>query len=238
MMAFLALAMIASCSQVNKSESEKQAHDEVATAHDEEGEAHEHATEMHEGHNDSATSDGDAKIWRPGATDENILQSDFHFLAGSVNDVSPEVVNEGESKVLKLTPNGKQAGFVFHAAYGSVGVVVSTNISQFEGSFRLIHHAQDKDKFEFVELTSEKMRLGRTVNGAEKIFDEKAYSPGTGWLDLRVSAAGSHYKGYIGDKTITHGHGDVMEDGFVGIMLKGSGTVLIKSIEVSPLSNE
>ena len=55
---------------------------------------------------------------------------------------------------------------------------------------------------------------------------------------LKVSAAGSHYKGYIGDKNITHGHGDMMEEGFVGLMLEGTGKIQVKSLEVVMLDEE
>ena len=59
-----------------------------------------------------------------------------------------------------------------------------------------------------------------------------------GWMLLKVSAAGTHYKGYIGDKTITHGHGDEMPNGFVGLMLEGTGQIQVKSIEIFELEAE
>ena len=81
------------------------------------------------------------------------------------------------------------------------------------------------------------MKLGRVVNGDVKIFDEKSFASSE-WINLRVSAAGSHFKGYIGSKTITHGHGDKMPDGYVGIMVEGTGVLQIKSIELVPMEDE
>jgi len=59
----------------------------------------------------------------------------------------------------------------------------------------------------------------------------------TGWMPLKVTAAGTHYKGYISNKTITHGHDDTMDDGFIGLMLDGKGTIQVKSVEVAVLEN-
>merc|ERR1711974_281253 len=115
------------------------------------------------------------------------------------------------------------------------GMIATLKKLDFKGTIRLIHHAKDDSNYEFVSIIDNKMKLGRVINGTEKVFDESTFEVDSDWVPLKVTAAGTHFKGYIGDKTITHGHGDKMENGFVGVMLEGNGKVLIKSVEIAVL---
>ena len=83
------------------------------------------------------------------------------------------------------------------------------------------------------------MKLGRIIEGEEKIFDESEFEfDPNEWTTLKFSAAGTHFKGYIGDSNITHGHEDEMEPGYVGIWIDGVGTLMIRSLEIVILEEE
>ena len=183
---------------------------------------------------------GESTIWTPSGQGTDVISSDFHFIAGAMEDINPEVVagSKGEN-LLALTVNGKEVAFVFHKTYGNVGLAVSLSRIGFEGTIKLVHHARNNNDYEFIAINGNKMKLGRIVDGKETIFDESDFSGGNeDWITVRASAVGEHYKGYIGNKMATHGHGDEMKEGYVGIMTEGTGKIQIKSIEVSPLEAE
>jgi len=204
-----------------------------------EDESHEHDAHEHEHGGGAEMTMGEAKTWMPAGNAADAIAKDFHFITGSIDDLSAEVItDEKEAGILKLSPStGNPASFVFHSKFSNVGVSVALKRENFEGEFKIVHHAKDADTYEFVSVNGSQMKLGRMVAGEESIFDEASFESDE-WLILKVSAAGAHYKGYIGDQTTTHGHGDEMEAGYVGIMIAGTGTVQIKQIEVTPIEAE
>lgn len=231
-----------SCSQGSK-ESEKHGHDSMESegTHDDNAEPQEHGVtgEDHSGHDESAMSDIGTKTWSPSDDGTGSILTDFHFITGSIENINPEITqNKDGENVMKITGDGTPVAFVFHQSYGNIGMAVDLNAVGFSGTLKLIHHAQDANNHEYAGVNGSKMTLGRIVDGSEKVFDESDFDNSKAWINLRVSAAGTHYKGNLGSKNITHGHGDKMKDGYVGILLEGTGTVLIKSIEVVPLEDE
>jgi len=259
---FIVGSILASCSSGSKEGSDNSGHDAMETSdhHDEEGdESHAHASESegghehgdeaeqghehgdegeHSGHDDASMPEGGTKMWKPEGNGTELISSDFHFIVGAIENITPEVIQtESGENVMTVSSDGTPSAFVFHQSYGNIGLAAMLNTAAFKGNFKLIHHAQDEQNYEFVAINGADMKLGRVVNGEEKVFNEGSFTP-SDWINLRVSAAGAHYKGYIGSKNITHGHGDKMEDGYVGIMMEGEGTVQIKSIEIAVLEDE
>lgn len=239
----MVIAITVSCSQGKKSEqAESDEHEPTEMMEEKghhEGEAHDHdeGEAHHHGDHDEMTM-GDNKIWTPHGNGADLIRSDFHFLVGSQSNIKPQVVQVDGTNVLELIADGSPVAFVFHNQYGNVGEIVTFKSLDFQGTIKVVHHAQDQSNYEFVSITGTNMKLGRVVNGTEKIFDEGTFENAPDWMDLKVTAAGTHYKGYIGDKTVTHGHGDKMENGYVGIMLDGQGKLQIKSIETAVLEDE
>jgi hypothetical protein len=239
----LSLFVITACGKSEKSTNEKEAEDHEMEAgddhkmdgddHDEEAGEHEH-----EAMTTSLSSD-ETTVWLPSGEGADVIKKDFHFIVGNIDDVNPEVVSEGGESVLVLNPTGSQSAFVFHQQMGNVGIAITLKRSNFNGDLKIIHHAKNGQTYEFVAINGNKMDLGRIVDGVEKLFDNKDFkSNDNEWITIRVSAAGSHFKGYLGDENITHGHGDEMEAGYVGIMTSGTGKITIRSIEVTPLEAE
>ncbi|MEQ8906186.1 hypothetical protein [Ekhidna sp.] len=245
---FMLMLGVAACSGGKKSEEEESGHDHSEMTESEDG--HDHGEESsddhgeasgghdHGSHGEASMDEGEGKTWTPSGNGEELIRSDFHFIAGAMENIAPEVTEAASDNVLKLTANGTPVAFVFHQSYGNIGMAVSLNASSFQGTYKLIHHASNADNHEFVAVNGNNMKLGRIVQGDEMVFDESEFESDEDWINLRVSAAGTHYKGYIGNKTVTHGHGDKMKNGYVGIMLDGTGKILIKSIETVPLEDE
>jgi len=227
-----------SCSPVKQEEHESSDMGNEANSQSESEEEHSNHDMDHEGVSMQMSEDG-STTWRPTGDGPSLITRDFHFLSGALENINPELIQDSEdNNILKLTLDGETTAFVFHQTYGNVGMAAILNKEGFDGTIKLIHHAIDVENYEFVSITGSRMKLGRIVNGVENIFNEEKYENDSDWIDLRVSAAGTHFKGYIGSKTITHGHGDKMKDGYIGLMLIGSGTIQIKSIELAKLEDE
>uniref|UniRef100_UPI0040472D7D hypothetical protein n=1 Tax=Roseivirga sp. TaxID=1964215 RepID=UPI0040472D7D len=229
MVGSIALTSCAGEKKTEKAESVDAEHAEAAEEHDEAME-HEHSEE--------AGVEGGSTMWIPNGDAAKLMSSDFHYITGATSNIAPKLTKNGSDNVLELTADGTTTAFVFHKSYGNIGMIASLDASKFKGTLRLIHHAQNTDNYEFVAINGNHMKLGRIVNGKETIFNESDFDSASGWLNLRVSAAGTHFKGYINDKTITHGHGDKMKNGFLGVMLEGTGILQIKSIELAELEDE
>ena len=243
-MAFVACSETAKDIGAESEEHEHSEHEhndmETTDTHDD-GHSHEHGEEAEDGHHDEMSSEasGEGMLWNPSGDAGELLNSDFHFIAGNAENlesVTKESAN-GES-ILSLTANGDPTAFVFHKQYGNVGIIATIDRQDFNGTLKLLHHAKDAMNYEFVSINGSIMKLGRVVDGTEKVFDEGQFTPTEGWLELKLTAAGTHFKGYANNKMITHGHGNKMDDGFVGLMFEGNGTVDLKSIEVALLEDE
>jgi|TARA_R100000005_G_C4987335_1_gene195369 hypothetical protein len=223
------------CSQGKQEEqSEEENHDEMMGGEDLHMGGEDHSGDDHS----MSMETGEDKTWTPSGNGAELMRSDFHFLAGAATNIKPEVKNAEGAMVLELTADGTPTAFVFHNQYDNVGMIATLKRLDFKGSVKIIHHAKDLSNYEFVAIDGANMKLGRVVNGKEEVFDESNFEAGSGWMPLKVTAAGTHFKGYMGDQTITHGHGDKMEKGFIGIMLEGTGKVQLKSIETAILEDE
>jgi len=199
----------------------------------------EEASGDHEHHAATALSAEETTIWKPSGEGADLIGRDFHFISGSATQISPVVMSEDGQNVLQLTTSEEQAAFVFHNKMGNVGIAVTLQRGDYKGTIKIIHHAQNAQTYEYVSINNDTMTQGRVIDGVEEVFDTKNFDKeNEDWITIRVSAAGTHFKGYLGDKNITHGHGDEMEAGYVGIMTEGVGKLTIKSIEVTPLEAE
>ena len=54
---------------------------------------------------------------------------------------------------------------------------------------------------------------------------------------MKLITDGSHFRGYINNKLILHGHGDEPEPGSIGILFSGKGNVSIRMIDAVVLEN-
>ncbi len=237
----LTLVLAVSCGGSSSSETEEdehteemehinsEEHDKGAMQHEHnEGEGHESEAHEHaEGIGDSKV--GEAFTWM--ATEESM-----DMMAYKTHNVM--MMKNGEENVLMFSPSGEKASCMFSNKQGNVGVTATIKIDGNEGAVKLVHHSTGKDNYEFVALEGNIMKLGRVENGEEKILDSKEIELPNDWFTLTVTAAGSHFKGYINDKMITHGHADEMPSGYVGLIASGKNKLSVKKVEATPLEAE
>lgn len=142
--------------------------------------------------------------------------------------------------VLALDPQNITALFTAGKALKSVQADVKLNLDQFWGAFMLVHHVQDSLNSDFISLVKDSleesgvMKLGR-VTGGEETVEEQGPVQTSGWFTLRAVGDGRHFRGYANEKLIVHGHADELPPGPVGILIRGSGRILLVGIGVQSL---
>ncbi|MCF6353276.1 MAG: hypothetical protein L3J06_09725 [Cyclobacteriaceae bacterium] len=231
----LTLVFAVSCGGSSNSESEEHEHTEgmehkeatgsdIKTEHKHnEGEEHKHGDGMAE------SMIGEAFTWMA-------MEESKDMLAYKTDNVM--MMKHGEDNVMMFSPKGDKSSCMFKGKQGNVGVTATIKLDGNDGEVKLIHHSTDKDNYEFVALKGNMMNLGRVENGEEKILDSKEIELPTDWFTLTVTAAGTHFKGYINDKMITHGHADEMAAGYVGMSASGKSMLSVKKVEATPLEAE
>ena len=78
------------------------------------------------------------------------------------------------------------------------------------------------------------MQLGRVLHSQLTIMDQKQFTLDN-WVKISVVGDGTHFRGYIDDKLLIHGHGSELQPGPVGILIEGKGDILVAWIEVISL---
>ncbi|MEX2604811.1 MAG: DUF2231 domain-containing protein [Gracilimonas sp.] len=171
-------------------------------------------------------------IWQINETAVSDLISNFHWIEGSVQDLSPEV-RQGN---IKLETREETNFFVTHNNFQNVQVDTYLNIENLNGEIKFVHHVQDTQNYDFVSLHSNgTIRQGRMQDGETTIFEEGFFEP-QGTQYLRIVSDGTHFRGYINREMKVHGHGAAPEQGAVGIRLEGNGFVHLTSIEMTQLN--
>ena len=167
-------------------------------------------------------------------TDEGTIEAlsgKFKWVEGTLNGLSP-MYDESEGSL--MFHQVKEAMFVYDNKIKSVQVTVKINVDDLDGELELIHHFVDKNNYDFLAIRKGKISLSRKSNEQIEIFEEDNYS-NKGWIDIKVVSDGSHFRGYVNNKLIVHGHDDESDPGSVGIKFSGTGIISIKMINVESL---
>ncbi len=173
--------------------------------------------------------------WEPGSGVEQVLAQQFRWLAGSTADLNTRVVSDSTlGTVLTLTSQNQLILIVAGEQLSGIQADLTLNVDNFEGTVMLVHHVQDALNYDFVSLTPGGMELGRVSDGKIQVMD-KGDTDASGWLSLRAVGEGRHFRGYINEKLVTHGHADELPPGSAGIAVQGTGTLLLDKISVQSL---
>ncbi len=173
--------------------------------------------------------------WEPGRAADQILKSEFNWLEGSFNDLNVTVEQDsvyGEVAAFHL--QNSKTMFVVDESIKNVQASLRLNLDNFQGSVMIMHHLQDRTTYDFVGIEDGQMQLGRVEKGELKVEDQDAVRL-NGWFAMRAVGDGRHFRGYVNDELITHGHVEELPTGKVGLLIKGSGSILLDRIAAQPL---
>jgi len=168
--------------------------------------------------------------WTPGSGAEPILTDTFTVLEGSLSTISWTPVPEG----LRLTLSNAPLLLVGPGTLSGTEMRARLRLDSLAGRVRLVYHVQDRQNYDFLELSRERVRQGRLEDGRVRIFDETPLEASR-WLDVRVVAYGTHFRGYVNGRLVTHGHGPTASPGPAGLWLQEPGVLLIQSLTVQPV---
>jgi hypothetical protein len=187
--------------------------------------------------NSSLTQNNDGS-WKLSAENNvvNILNDKFTWINGTIEDFSPMYDDENSALMFHFQNDILNGGFIFDNKLASVQLTAEINIDNFNGEVELVHHFLDKTNYDFLGIADQKLSLSRKDNGVIKTFEESSFSS-KGWIEMKLITDGSHFRGYINNKLIVHGHGDEPEPGSIGIFFSGKGNVSIRMIDAVVLEN-
>lgn len=167
--------------------------------------------------------------WQANNDPEKTLLTNFRLLNGTPNNL--EISNE--SGYIKISPaNGNSYFFVYQSEGSDLVLNAKVDLSQFAGSFSLIHHVTDKLNYDFFDINGKEVRLGRQKDGKLTIFDQSSYNK-SGWITLKAVAAKDHFRGYINDSLVVHGHGKELPPGYSGFLFSGTGDIFINNLKAT-----
>ncbi len=187
-----------------------------------------------------ASEDGSWK-WKAAQGADIVLKRQFTWLLGNAAELKLETINDQTNGiVLALNPPNSPALFTAGKPLKSVQADVKLNADGFTGTLKLVHHVQDDRNYDFISLVKDsfgedgEMKLGRMENGEMNIEDQEPVQL-NGWITLRAVGEGRHFRGYLNEKMITHGHADPLPSGTVGLFIQGKGKFLLNNITVQSL---
>ena len=169
----------------------------------------------------------------------------WDFNQGKYNqNFTPFLFVEGMSEY--LMKNDEESGlftinklvtFIMYGAVENVQIDVNLNVTEYEGTVSILHHYQSLNQYNFLEISSSEMILGRVIDGKREVMDTKAVLSNK-WNSYRVVGSGRHFKGYLNDNLIVHGHASALDAGSVGLRVNGIGVLGIGRIETTPIINK
>ncbi len=169
--------------------------------------------------------------WTPGPGAEPILTDTFKVLDGTLSAITWTPGSEG----LRLTLSETPLLLVGPGTLSGTELRARLRLDSLAGSVRLVYHVQDPRNYDFLELYRDRVRQGRLEDGRVRIFDE-APLEASGWLDVRVVAHGTHLRGYVNGRLVTHGHGPAAQPGPAGVHLQGPGVLDLGLLGAQPIT--
>ncbi len=180
------------------------------------------------------TLPGGGLDWQPDPTDAAALGTLLQAAPGSDLDAVRAAPPEQGDTGLAIAVDG-QALLVFQPSYGDVEVDAELELLDFGGRIGLASHVQDVDRAVLftVDTRGHAALAARTAQGPESLATSQAAVTDAPFT-LTLSSASRHFKGFLDDHLLVHGHVDAGGPGQVGLFFDGSGTVVVQRLRVTP----
>lgn len=161
--------------------------------------------------------------------------SDVHWLTGSANDVQGVMVEGADGgSAIRIAASETPRIFTIGDAMESTQIDATVNLDSLDGSLALLHNVHGADSYGFFSVERGHGILGQVDDGKTTVLEQEAATV-HGTARLRLVADKSHFRGYVNEKLVVHGHGDELSKGSVGIRFQGDGSFVIERIDVQSL---
>lgn len=171
----------------------------------------------------------------PSKKTNSVFSTDLVFLEGSSDDVIAQFKTlETNEQVIELNLTDNPVLFVAGDDLASVQAEIEINLCEFNGTVSLVHHVQDKMNYDYFSIDNNQFKLGRVENGVDEIISKKSATYDC-WINLRVVGDGRHFRGYLDDQLLLHGHEKNLPPGTSGLRIDGSGIIYLKKLMVQSI---
>jgi len=157
----------------------------------------------------------------------------FAYLRGKPDSLRVQASADGKGLTMEILSPGPFL-MTFGPQLANIEMTAQVNLDAFNGRFALVHHVTATEARDFFAIKNGQAVLGRTENGRERSFDTGAV-PATAWLTLKAVGSGGHYRGYVNDKLVVHGHGKDLPPGAIGFAFSGKGKIRMAGLRVTSL---
>lgn len=165
----------------------------------------------------------------------SVFSDELIWLEGSADDLSVQLITLDENEqVIELNLTDNPVLFVAGDNLASIQVAIEINLCNFDGTVSLVHYVQDKMNRDYFSIDNNQFKLGRIENGVDEILSEKSVTHNC-WINLRVVGDGRHYRGYLGEELLLHGHKKDLPPGMSGLRIDGSGIIYLKKLMVQSI---
>ncbi len=161
--------------------------------------------------------------WRAGENAANTFNAAFETMMGQV--VADTVRDSEGNYWLALSIVESPAMITYGIPVANVELLAEMDLSDFDGSIRLLHHVTDSLSYHFMEVEDGMIRLGVSADGKIEIEEESSRSQSQEVGVFRVVGDQAHFRGYFDGDLAVHGHGPAPEAGVTGFAIVGSGTI-------------
>lgn len=179
--------------------------------------------------------DGDAWYFEPrtpGAWKQNMT-----WVDGSPTSVQSFMFEpEGDGPAgLALYLQGETVLFTGPSELRTADIRATLNLDAFDGTVDIVYNVRGAAFYDYVQLNNNQIRLARREGSAVRIQDAADYSL-QGWRSYRIQAGRTSFRGFVGDQMVVAGTDTPASAGTVGLRLRGTGLVRLRSLSVQPLA--
>ena len=228
-----------SCSSNNRQNksNEVSGHQEMTEGHShnemmEEDEHHHDGEEAGHNHDEMHESNFDEISWQPSGKP---FEGQLKLVKGNASQLNAQIVKKDGNDALSIELNGQEAIMLLDGSFGNLGAELQYQVSDYKGQIAVLFHYQDESNYDAMVKDNQTMKLVRLEDGKTKVLDSNEAQIPLGWSTLKVSVAGEHLKCYLNGKQYNHGHAEERSGGKFGVLLKGTGSVFLKKMDVVPL---
>lgn len=171
----------------------------------------------------------DPLVWSASMLEVRDIKSSFDWFLADPDELNTSLVQDTVGLVLSLHYEEQESIFLLNPTLGDVEVQATLNRDQFKGVVRIIHHFSSVLNYDFLEVNDSKIEQGRLTDGKVNIFDSDDRGL-TGWGNIKVVSSKGHFRGYLNQELLTHGHGSDSQSGRFGVYIEGSGVLKLSEL--------
>lgn len=154
-----------------------------------------------------------------------------------IHSPKPTIYLSKDSLSAVLDVNSNQTNMaIFDPVLNGVQIQAVINLKEFNGRFYLIHHFKDTANYDFFAISEGMAKLGRKKEGKIHILSSKEFVE-QGKIELKVVSSNGHFRGYVNNNLVVHGHANDLPPGKTGVAFSGQGKIPLYLLRVTSLES-